>query len=80
MDVVLIFNGLGNQMSQYAFYLAKKKQDDRTKCLYYPEHGTCQHNGYELDSLFGIRMINRPDTFFGTILFMVYLVSSLRQS
>ena len=25
MDIVVIFNGLGNQMSQYAFYLAKKK-------------------------------------------------------
>jgi hypothetical protein len=24
MDVVIIFNGLGNQMSQYAFYLKKK--------------------------------------------------------
>ena len=65
MDVVLIFNGLGNQMSQYAFYLAKKKQDPRTKCLYFPEPGTCQHNGYELDRLFGVKMKNRPDTFLG---------------
>ena len=27
MDIVVIFNGLGNQMSQYAFYLAKKKDN-----------------------------------------------------
>lgn len=65
MDIVLIFNGLGNQMSQYAFYLAKKKQDKKTKCLYYPENGTCQHNGYELDRLFGVKMENRPGTFWG---------------
>lgn len=65
MDIILIFNGLGNQMSQYAFYLAKKKQDKRTKSLYYPEPGTCQHNGYELDKLFGIKMGNRPNTFWG---------------
>jgi len=55
MDIVLIFNGLGNQMSQYAFYLAKKQRDPRTRCLYYPDPLTCQHNGYELDKLFGIR-------------------------
>lgn len=55
MDVVLIFNGLGNQMSQYAFYLAKKQVDARTRCLYFPDAWTCQHNGYELDYLFGIR-------------------------
>ena len=65
MDIVLIFNGLGNQMSQYAFYLAKKKLDKRTKFLYYPEPGTCQHNGYELDKLFGIKMSNRPNSFWG---------------
>ena len=50
MDVVLIFNGLGNQMSQYALYLNKKNngQNVRYICI-----GTA-HNGIELGRLFGI--------------------------
>lgn len=50
MDVVMIFNGLGNQMSQYAFYLAKKRRNPNVKywCL------DNDHNGYELDRIFGI--------------------------
>ena len=52
MDVVLIFNGLGNQMSQYAFYLAKKRYNKNTTCIYY--NSIAQHNGFELDRLFGI--------------------------
>jgi len=55
MDIVLIFNGLGNQMSQYAFYLAKKQRDPRTRCIHYPDPLTCQHNGYELDRIFDIQ-------------------------
>jgi len=55
MDIVLLFNGLGNQMSQYAFYLAKKQRDHRTRCIHYPDPLTCQHNGYELDRIFGIQ-------------------------
>ena len=31
MDIVVIFNGFGNQISQYAFYLAKKKDNLRRK-------------------------------------------------
>jgi len=46
---------LGNQMSQYAFYLAKKQRDSRTRCIHYPDPLTCQHNGYELDRIFGIQ-------------------------
>ena len=38
MDVVVIFNGLGNQMSQYAYYLAKKKVNPNTKVIF----DTCQ--------------------------------------
>ena len=62
MDIVLIFNGLGNQMSQYAFYLAKKKRNPKTKFLHYPDWGTYQHNGYELDKIFGIRKQNGEKT------------------
>lgn len=57
MDIVVIFNGLGNQMSQYAFYLAKKEWD--SKCLMiFDDKGVNNHNGYELEKLFGIRIPN----------------------
>lgn len=57
MDIVVIFNGLGNQMSQYAFYLSKKRYND--KCVFiFDDRGKNNHNGYELEKLFGIK---RPD-------------------
>ena len=56
MNIVLIFNGLGNQMSQYAFYLAKKKQTPAVQCLFYTSDAS--HNGYELERLFGITLPN----------------------
>lgn len=44
MDVVVFFNGLGNQMSQYAFYLQKRSIDKSTYFIPF-----CQdHNGLEL--------------------------------
>jgi len=50
MDVIIIFNGLGNQMSQYSFYLAKKKINPSTYAISF-----CRdHNGLELESVFGI--------------------------
>jgi hypothetical protein len=50
MDVVVFFNGLGNQMSQYAFYLQKRSIDKSTYFIPF-----CQdHNGLELDRVFGI--------------------------
>lgn len=54
MDIVVIFNGLGNQMSQYAFYMAKKRYND--KCIFiFDDKGVNNHNGYELEKLFGIK-------------------------
>lgn len=53
MDIVLIFNGLGNQMSQYAFYLSKRKQTKH--CLAMFDSRSKGHNGYELDKLFNIK-------------------------
>lgn len=50
MDVVLVFNGLGNQMSQYAFYLSKKEMHQNVRCLFF----NTAHNGIELSTLFGI--------------------------
>ena len=68
MDIIQIFNGLGNQMSQYAFYLAKKKYDSNTKCLYFPDKGIDQHNGFELERIFGIKDVERCDSVHGKIL------------
>ncbi|MGJ1436874.1 alpha-1,2-fucosyltransferase [Sphingobacterium siyangense] len=53
MDVVIICNGLGNQMSQYAFFLEKKKIDHKTRFIF-DKKSWKDHNGYELDSVFGI--------------------------
>jgi len=57
MDVVRIFNGLGNQMSQYAFYLAKKKMHPwRTSFISNQYESENVHNGFELERVFGIRV------------------------
>lgn len=50
MDYILIFNGLGNQMSQYALYLAKKAKGQKVDYLC----RNTDHNGIELERLFGI--------------------------
>jgi len=50
MDVVVIFNGLGNQMSQYAFYLEKKRINKATYLISFCK----DHNGLELHKVFGI--------------------------
>lgn len=57
MDVVIIFNGLGNQMSQYAFYKAKKIKSPNCQCIF-DRKSKDNHNGYELDSIFNIRIEN----------------------
>lgn len=51
MDIHVLFNGLGNQLSQYAFFLNKRRLGQRA-WAYYAFGG---HNGYELGRLFGIR-------------------------
>lgn len=53
MDIVVICNGLGNQMSQYAFYLNKKKLDSSTRFIF-DRRSLSTHNGYELKRAFGI--------------------------
>jgi hypothetical protein len=50
MDVIIIFNGLGNQMSQYAFYLQKNNINKSTYFIPFCK----DHNGLELDKVFGI--------------------------
>src|SRR5574344_594145 len=55
MEVVLIFNGLGNQMSQYAFYLAKKKIEPKTIVIF-TNYSHNFHKGFELSKAFGINL------------------------
>lgn len=57
MDVVVIFNGLGNQLSQYSFYLAKQKYCKNCTCIF-DSRGVNNHNGFELNRLFGIEIPN----------------------
>ena len=54
MDVVIVFNGLGNQMSQYAFYLNKKRISKSTRIIFSKKSNKI-HNGYELENVFGIK-------------------------
>ena len=70
MDVVIIFNGLGNQMSQYAFYLKKKKLSDSTRFLFSKKSQNI-HNGYELDNVFGIKNYDSLSNQFLYLLFKI---------
>lgn len=54
MKVILIFNGLGNQMSQFAYYLAQKQRHRDVYYIYQPPTVCEDHNGYELDKVFSI--------------------------
>ncbi|HVU96489.1 MAG TPA: alpha-1,2-fucosyltransferase [Puia sp.] len=69
MDVVLLFNGLGNQMSQYAFYL-KKKQVSRSTRFIFERKSRSIHNGYELYNVFGIPL---RETVLDRMLYFLYL-------
>lgn len=53
MDIVLLAGGLGNQMSQYAFSVAKKNKNC-TQINTYLLRRESVHHGYELQSVFGI--------------------------
>ena len=75
MDVVIIFNGLGNQMSQYAFYLKKKKLSKSTRFLFSKKSQKI-HNGYELDNVFGIKYY---DTLINKILFLIFRMVSYKK-
>lgn len=75
MDVILIFNGLGNQMSQYAFYL-KKKQTSGSARFIFEKKSKKVHNGYELDSVFGIK---EQDTVANKTLYYIYLALGYRK-
>jgi len=71
----MIFNGLGNQMSQYAFYLIKKKKSASTRFIFLKKSANV-HNGYELDNVFGI---TKKDTIGDKLLYFIYLLISHRK-
>lgn len=54
MEIIYVFNGLGNQMSQYALYLSKKNKGQNVKCVF----KDTAHNGIELERLFGVNTKN----------------------
>lgn len=68
----MLFGGLGNQMSQYAFYLRKKHNDPSTRVIY-NRLTQNDHFGYELSRVFGIKLDN---SVFSLILFYLYRLST----
>jgi hypothetical protein len=75
MDVIVVFNGLGNQMSQYAFYLNKRKTSKSTRFLF-SRKSINIHNGYELERVFGIKYHDSPVNKF---LFLIFRVASYKK-
>lgn len=68
MDIIMIFNGLGNQMSQYALYYSKKtKYPKITFFVTNKYQKKYAHNGYELDKVFGIKTNKIKDSIFNYI-------------
>lgn len=58
MKIVNILGGLGNQMFEYAMYLALKDAhpDEEIMCTTRSFRGYGLHNGYELERIFGIKV------------------------
>lgn len=54
MDFIYVFNGLGNQMSQYSLSLIKKSKGHKVTCIF----KNTAHNGIELNRIFGINTNN----------------------
>lgn len=54
LQIVIISNGLGNQMSQFAFYLQKKELGQNV--VWIPnKKSRNDHNGFELERIFNLR-------------------------
>lgn len=73
MDVIIIFNGLGNQMSQYAFYLNKKNINKSTYFI-----TLCgDHNGLELNKVFNINCKETASQLYLKFLFRILITNRL---
>lgn len=56
----IIFYGLGNQMMSYLYYKARTELTGEKIYLWAPRHKPlADHNGYELDRLFGIKTVGK---------------------
>ncbi|UTN04632.1 alpha-1,2-fucosyltransferase [Flavobacterium bizetiae] len=75
MDVVIIFNGLGNQMSQYGFFLRKRKIDNSTSFIF-DKRSHINHNGYELDRVFNIQY---KETLINSVLFLLFRILTIKK-
>lgn len=51
MDIHILCHGLGNQLSQYAFFLRRRALGQRAHAFY----AFAEHNGYELNRIFGLK-------------------------
>ena len=67
MDVVVFFHGLGNQMSQYGFFLQKKAINKSTHFISFGH----VHNGIELDKMF---KINVKEGLFQRALYLIFRI------
>lgn len=74
MDVVILFNGLGNQMSQYSFYLNKKNINKHT---YIINFCNSDHNGFELENVFNIKFRRDLFSFFLKLVFKALLTNKV---
>lgn len=74
MNVIVLFNGLGNQMSQYAFYLNMKQIENETYVLNFCNS---DHNGFELNNVFGIKIKRDLKLFFLNLIFRILLTPRL---
>lgn len=75
MDIVIICNGLGNQMSQYAFFLQKKSINKSTRFMF-DRRSAGAHNGYELCRIFGIDF---KETFSDKLLFLLFRILEIKK-
>ncbi|WP_316632838.1 alpha-1,2-fucosyltransferase [uncultured Flavobacterium sp.] len=67
MDIVIVFNGLGNQMSQYSFFLQKKAINKATYFIPFCK----DHNGFELGNVF---KINNREAIIQKLLYVLFRI------
>lgn len=73
MDIIVLFNGLGNQMSQFAFYLNKKSINSNTEYIIFNN----DHNGFELNNVFNLNLYHNLKRQILYFLFRVLLTKKI---